>query len=125
MMIMTAKVDLKKVLVILGTAAALILGLILLLGKSPDAQTTSAAVTGNDERVQFLKSFGWDVTTSPVESSQVRIPDKTSEVFDRYNAMQKQQKHPFHCQTAAPMYGSWKRMRADCDGMPHPRLKWR
>ena len=39
----------------------------------------------------FLKSFGWEVTTSPKESSQVRIPSNSSEVFDRYNALQKSQ----------------------------------
>ena len=31
------------------------------------------------------------MTTSPVESSQVRIPEKTTEVYDRYNALQKSQ----------------------------------
>ena len=91
MMIMTAKVDLKKVLVILGTAAALILGLILLLGKSPDAQTTSAPVSGNDARVKFLSDFGWDVTNSPTESGQVRIPGTSTEVFERYNRLQQAQ----------------------------------
>ena len=91
MMIMTAKVDLKKVLVILGTAAALILGLILLLGRSPDAQTTSAPVSGNDARVKFLSDFGWDVTNSPTESGQVRIPGTSTEVFERYNRLQQTQ----------------------------------
>jgi hypothetical protein len=41
--------------------------------------------------VQFLKSFGWEVAASPVESGQVRIPESASEVFDRYNALQKSQ----------------------------------
>ena len=45
----------------------------------------------NDGRVQFLKNFGWDVAASPVESGQVRIPESASEVFDRYNALQKSQ----------------------------------
>ena len=41
--------------------------------------------------VAFLKNFGWDVTNSPAESSQVRIPENASEVFDRYNQLQKSQ----------------------------------
>ena len=90
MMVMTAKVDMKKIALILGAIAAIIAALILFFGGN-DAQTTSAAVTGNDERVQFLKSFGWDVANSPVESTQVRIPEKTTEVFDRYNQLQKNQ----------------------------------
>ena len=90
-MVMTAKVDMKKGLLILAAIAALVLSLILLLGEGDTAQTAAPAVSSNDGRVQFLKDFGWDVTTSPVESSQVKIPEETSEVFERYNALQKSQ----------------------------------
>ena len=90
MMVMTAKVDMKKIAVILGAVAMAILAIILLFGGS-GAETTSAPVSGNDGRVQFLKGFGWEVAASPVESSQVRIPSESSEVFDRYNALQKSQ----------------------------------
>ena len=91
-MVMTAKVDLKKMLVILAAVAAVILSLILLLGGDGDAaQTAAPAVSGNDGRVQFLTGFGWDVTGTPVESSQVKIPEESSEVFDRYNTLQKGQ----------------------------------
>lgn len=91
MMVMTAKVDMKKIALILGAIAAGIIAVILLFGGS-DTQTTSApAASNNDARVKFLKDFGWDVATSPVESSQVRIPDSSTEVFDRYNQLQKSQ----------------------------------
>ena len=91
MMVMTAKVNFKKVLIILGAIAAVIVGLILLLGGGDEAQTTSAVVSNNDARVKFLTDFGWEVTSSPIESSQVRIPESTTEVFDRYNQLQKSQ----------------------------------
>lgn len=92
MMVMTAKVDMKKILLVLGAVAALILSAVLLLGGGEDAQTTSAtAISNNDARVQFLKDFGWDVTNTPVETSQVKIPEESSEVFDRYNNLQKSQ----------------------------------
>lgn len=92
MMVMTAKVDFKKVLIILGMVALLIIGVILLFGGGDDAAATSAAaVSNNDARVKFLTDFGWDVTTSPAESSQVRIPENSSEVYDRYNQLQKSQ----------------------------------
>lgn len=93
MMVMTAKVDFKKVLIGLVAAVAVIIALVLLFGNgSGDAAPTAAStVSGNDARVQFLKDFGWDVTTSPTESSQVKIPENNSEVFDRYNALQKSQ----------------------------------
>lgn len=91
MMVMTAKVDMKKILLLLAGAAALILSLILLLGGKDDAAQTAAPMSSNDARVQFLRDFGWDVTTSPTESSQVRIPKEQTEVFERYNTLQKGQ----------------------------------
>lgn len=92
MMVMTAKVDMKKTLLALAAVAALVLSLILLLGGGSDSTQTSAqAASNNDQRVKFLTDLGWQVTTSPKESSQVRIPSNSSEVFDRYNALQKSQ----------------------------------
>ena len=92
MMVLTAKVDKKKIAIIFAAVVVAIAALVMLLGGSKSASPTVATnVSSNDARVEFLKGFGWDVTTSPAESSQVRIPDKSSEVFDRYNAMQKQQ----------------------------------
>lgn len=92
MMVMTAKVDKKKIVIALAAAAAVIIALIMLFGGGGETTATAApSLTTNDGRVQFLKGFGWDVSASPVESSQVRIPEQSSEVFDRYNALQKSQ----------------------------------
>ena len=90
MLVMTAKVDTKKIAVILAAAVLLIAGILMLAGGGR-SQSTAAAVGSNDARVAFLKNFGWDVAASPTESSQVRIPSEPSEVFDRYNALQKSQ----------------------------------
>ena len=90
MMVMTAKVDMKKTAVILGAIAAVILAVILLFGGS-DSRQTAAPLSANDGRVKFLTDLGWEVTTSPQESGQVRIPSETTEVFERYNQLQKQQ----------------------------------
>ena len=93
MMVMTAKVDKKKIALVVAGIVVLIIGLVLLFGGRDDTPTASTAVSvvGNDDRVRFLNGFGWEVTTSPTESSQVRIPEKASEIFDRYNALQKSQ----------------------------------
>lgn len=89
MMVMTAKVDLKKIMLILAGIAAVIVALILILGDGGEtAATASPSLATNDGRVQFLESFGWDVTTSPVQSTQVKIPKEMSDVFRRYNALQ-------------------------------------
>ncbi len=89
MMMMTAKVDIKKLLIILGIIAAVILGIIAIFGGG--SAETVAPVSDNDARVKFLKDAGWDVSTSPTQSSQVKIPQEPSDVFSRYNALQKSQ----------------------------------
>ena len=91
MMIMTAKVDLKKILTVLGIIALLVIGAIWLLGDSDTdtAPTATFTASGNEDRVKFLKDFGWDVTANPVETSQVKIPAESSEAFDRYCLLQK------------------------------------
>ena len=91
MMFMTAKVDIKKTLLALIAAVALIIGMIFLFGGNDAAPTAATGMSGNDARVQFLKNFGWEVAQSPVESGQVRIPEKSTAVYDRYNALQKTQ----------------------------------
>ena len=93
MMVMTAKVDKKRGLLILAAIAALILSMILLLdgGESEATPTAAPSVSSNDGRVQFLKDFGWDVTATPAQTSQVKIPEETSEAFERYNNLQKSQ----------------------------------
>lgn len=91
MMVMTAKVDKKKIAMIVTAIIILVAGLIMLLGGNDAEPTVSTGVSNNDARVDFLKTFGWEVTTSPTESGQVRIPAESNEVFDRYNALQKSQ----------------------------------
>lgn len=90
MLVMTAKVDKKKIAMILGAIAAVIAVIVLLFsGRGSVSTIGSNTVNSNDDRVQFLSGFGWEVVSSPAETSQVRIPAESSEVFDRYNTLQK------------------------------------
>lgn len=91
MLVMTAKVDIKKIAVIAGGIIAVIAVIALLLSGSSVSTGGANTITSNDDRVQFLTSFGWEVVTSPAETGQVRIPAETSEVFSRYNSLQKSQ----------------------------------
>ena len=94
MMVMTAKVDIRKILVVLAAIAGVIVALILLLqgpSEEPTVQTAAPNYSANDHRIQFLTDFGWEVSNAPTESQQVRIPEESTEVFDRYNALQKSQ----------------------------------
>ena len=91
MLVMTAKVDIKKIAIILAAVVVLITGVILLFG-GDDAQPTAApSLSTNEGRVKFLTDLGWDVVVSPAETSQVKVPEANSDVFTRYNALQKSQ----------------------------------
>ena len=89
MMVMTAKVDKKKIAAVLVGIVAVVAALVLLFGGEKQETPTASTVGSNDDRVEFLESFGWEVVTSPVESGQVRIPAAEGEVFLRYNSLQK------------------------------------
>ena len=92
MLVMTAKLDKKKIAIIFAAVVIAVAALILLLsGGGSTTETLSPEVSDNDSRVAFLKGFGWSVTTSPVESGQVKIPKEASEIFQRYNTLQKSQ----------------------------------
>ena len=89
MLVMTAKVDLKKIAIIGVAIVAVVVAAVLLFSGGSSSTMGNNAVTNNEDRIQFLASFGWEVVSSPAETSQVRIPADSSEVFDRYNALQK------------------------------------
>ena len=94
MLIMTTKVDKRKLLIAAAAVIAAIAALLFLGGgdSRPTANmTTAPAADTNDARVKFLTDLGWDVTASPVEAAEVKIPKDADEVFDRYNELQKSQ----------------------------------
>ena len=92
MMFLTAKVDIKKIAIVGAILVAAIVVLVLIFSSGHETASTAApTVTGNDARVEFLKGFGWDVAASPTESGQVRIPETSTDVYARYNDLQKSQ----------------------------------
>ena len=95
MLIMTTKVDKRKLFLAAAAIIAAIAALVL-LGSGETSQPTAAMTTApaadtNDARVKFLTDLGWEVTASPAESTEVRIPKSSDQVFDRYNELQKSQ----------------------------------
>ncbi len=95
MLIMTTKVDKRKLLIAAVAIIAAITGL-LFLGGGDESQPTASVSTApaadtNDARVKFLTDLGWEVTASPAEATEVKIPKGSDEVFDRYNELQKSQ----------------------------------
>lgn len=98
MVIVSAKVNKRKVLLGLLAAVCVIVLLAVLL-KNADApaqdipQEQSISMNGgtNEERLAFLESYGWQVDEMPTETQEVRIPQEFNEVFTRYNELQKEQ----------------------------------
>ncbi len=50
-----------------------------------------ANVKTNDDRIGFLKQFGWTVEPTPLEEQEVTIPGEFDKIFVSYNELQKQQ----------------------------------
>ena len=93
MFVITTKVSKTKT----AAAAALVIAALVLIG------VLAAAGTGlkededtrngepNEARVAFLTKCGWQVNAEPVQTQTVKIPTEDSEIFSRYNALQKSQ----------------------------------
>ena len=99
MVIVSAKISKRKVLLGLLVAVCVIVLLAVLLGKSDDptglqdTQESARTLDGgsNEERLSFLRSFGWEVSPEPTQTQEVRVPQEFNEVFTRYNQMQQEQ----------------------------------
>ncbi len=87
MVVMTAKFSKKKLLASLFALVILVMLIACCLkGKGTEPQTDHEAA-----RQEFLSSFGYEVKDKPMEQQSLRIPNTPSEVFERYNALQKSQ----------------------------------
>lgn len=90
MLIITARLDKRKLL--LGALALVVLvaaAILLFSGSGDDAEASlSAVVKTNEERVKYLESFGWQVSAQPVEEQTVTIPRDFSKVYSDYNDLQ-------------------------------------
>lgn len=50
----------------------------------PDGKTA-------EQRIDYIKSFGWDVNIAPTSIQEIRIPANFDEAYEQYNALQKEQ----------------------------------
>lgn len=106
MVIMTAKVPKRRYLAIALLAVVAVIVLAVLLSNSGKAanpapetaqaqsQTQAQApekLKSNEDRIAYLKTYGWEVDDEPIQTQEVRVPTDPSEVFLRYNDLQKSQ----------------------------------
>lgn len=102
MMTLTFRMNRRRLLAYALTAAVVLSGGLylrsMMMGEalSTEAQNgklkkVSLTAKTEEDRAQFIKSFGWEVDSEPLEIREILIPREFDEVFDKYNFLQKQQ----------------------------------
>ncbi len=94
MIIYTAKFSKRKAIAILLTLALIISAVILMLPDKAEAVEQTAKTIGsiktNDDRVAYLQSLGYMVSSQPEGEKTVTIPKEFDAVYIRYNEVQKE-----------------------------------
>lgn len=91
MFVLTAKISKKKILISVAALAVAAVLLIVIFTGGAKKGTAKQTISSNDDLVRFLATFGWSIDIAPVQTQQVSIPEKDSELFSRYNALQQSQ----------------------------------
>ena len=55
------------------------------------AQTPKLLAQTNEQRIDFLKQFGWEVSAEPVEVVEVVVPTEFDQTYEKYNIIQRKQ----------------------------------
>ena len=89
-----------KTIKMFGLICVALVGVIMLAAFMPGYVSTSAAtnseidysgIRNNEDRIGFLRQFGWEVSPEEIESEQVTIPAEFDKIFAGYNEIQKSQ----------------------------------
>ena len=98
MFVFTAKFNRKRAIAIIVAVAVILCAVILVAGlRDKDHSATAAKVATtsgiktNDDRVNYLQSFGWKVSAEPIDEQEIVIPKKFTEVYKNYSELQKKQ----------------------------------
>lgn len=98
MLIVTAKVPRRKLAVGVALAAlACCCALVLNLGGGAVREAAAPAapdpkgVRSNADRVEYLRSYGWEVKEEPVATQELLIPEELDESYTEYLALQSEQ----------------------------------
>ena len=98
MLIVTAKVPRRKLA--LGAALAALacccaVALNLGVGDSREASASGLSdpkgVKSNEDRVEYLAGYGWEVAPEPIATQELLIPEEMDGSYDEYLALQSQQ----------------------------------
>lgn len=91
-MVVSLKANKKRVIAFLVLAAVVAGACVFLRMREPEPQEPQEVYgETNEERVQYLSSFGWQVEEQAAETREVMIPAEFNDVYTTYNAMQQAQ----------------------------------
>ena len=89
---------------LIGVISISVIALVVLITMIPTYEPTAASllysevasyqysnIKSAEDRIAFLKQFGWSVEETPIEEKTVTIPGEFDKVFVGYNDLQKQQ----------------------------------
>ena len=89
MLIWTARFSRKKAVLTVIAMGIVMVVLILLTGRTESGSSAAQpALTENNQRVEYLRSFGWEVAEEPVETLQFLLPETLEEPYLSYNELQ-------------------------------------
>ena len=99
MIILTAKLPRHRKLTIGVAVAALACcaALVLTLGGGPAREASASAVPSpkgvksNEDRVAYLQSYGWSVSSDPIAVEELIIPEQFDETYSQYLELQASQ----------------------------------
>ena len=98
MLIMTARVPRRRLA--LGVAAAALMcccAIGLNLGQGVSREVSASAVPSpkgvktNQDRIDYLAAYGWQVSEEPIATQELLIPEEMDDSYDEYLALQAQQ----------------------------------
>ena len=95
MFIRTVRAWKIKLFVLLALSIALVVALVICIPIHPvtavsasDGSKVYTSAKSNDDRVEFLSRFGWEVNEEPNETVNVVVPEEFDDIFEGYNALQ-------------------------------------
>ena len=94
MFIVSAKFSPRKAIAAVVACAAVLILMILLIsslkGRRPPGEELITAAS-EEERAEYLRSLGWEIETSPMETLEFMLPQPLNDSYEEYNTLQKEQ----------------------------------
>lgn len=101
MFVLTFKWNKKTAIAIVLVVALILIAIVTIAALSNNSESQSTAkeiinVKNEKSRVAYLKQYGWEVESPAANAENILIPKEFSQVFEKYNELQKQQGFDLH-----------------------------